>query len=237
MQVIPALDLRGGRVVRLLKGDFAAETAYPDDPVERARHYAAEGARRLHVVDLDAAAGHGSNRGVVERILAEVEIEVQVAGGIRDEVDVAGWLAAGAAAVVMGTTAVRHPELVRLCAARFPERVLAALDVKDGRPAVTGWTRTEERALPELLAAWEAAPLGAVILTCVDRDGTLTGPDLDVLHRVLVATRHPVVYSGGIAFAGDLTRLAGAGAAGAILGRSLLEGRFTLKEAIAACAS
>lgn len=235
MEVIPALDVRGGQVVRLLRGDFEAETAYSGDPVERARRYAAAGARRLHLVDLDAAAGAGSNRHLLSAVVEGAGIEVQVAGGVRTAEDAAAWLAAGAAAVVMGTTAVREPARLRECAARHPGRVLAALDLKDGRPAVTGWTAVEERPLETLLEQWEPAPLGGVVLTCVDRDGTLAGPDLAALGRVLAGTRHAVTYSGGIAELSDLRALDGAGAAGAILGKSLLEGRFTLEEAVAEC--
>jgi phosphoribosylformimino-5-aminoimidazole carboxamide ribotide isomerase len=237
VEVIPALDLRGGQVVRLHQGDFAQEKAYGSDAVERARQYAAQGAERLHLVDLDAAAGAGSNRDLVSEVVDAAGVEVQVAGGVRSLADVEAWLAAGAAGVVMGTTAVREPAILRDCAARHPGRVLAALDVKAGRAAVTGWTAVEERSLEALLGEWEEAALAGVILTCVDRDGTLAGPDLVTLRRVVGATRHAVIYSGGIASLADLRALLEAGAAAAILGKSLLEARFTLQEAIAECAS
>jgi phosphoribosylformimino-5-aminoimidazole carboxamide ribotide isomerase len=237
VQVIPALDVRNGRVVRLTRGDFGAETRYLADPLEQARTYAAAGARRLHVVDLDAAAGTGGNRRLLDAVIHGAGMEVQVAGGVRSAADVDAWLGAGAAAVVMGTTAVRDPRLLRACAGEHPGLVLAALDVKAGRPAVTGWTAVEERSLEQVLGEWEAAPLAGVILTCVDRDGTLAGPDLETLGRVLGITRHAVTYSGGIADLADLRALAGAGAAAAILGKSLLEGRFTVEEAIAECAA
>ncbi len=223
--------------MRLRQGDFAQETAYGLNAVERAREYAAAGAGRLHLVDLDAAAGAGSNRELVAAVVQGAGVEVQVAGGVRSPADVEAWLAAGAAGVVMGTTAVREPAILRDSAARHPGRVLAALDVKAGRPAVTGWTAVEERSLETLLGEWEAAPLGGVILTCIDRDGTLAGPDVETLRRVLEATRHPVTYSGGIASLADLEALSRAGAAATILGKSLLEARFTLREAIAHCAA
>lgn len=237
MRVIPALDLRGGRVVRLLKGDFDHEKDYGGDALRRAQALAAAGATRLHLVDLDAAAGTGSNRDLVSEVVRSAGIEVQVAGGIRSEADVEAWLGAGASAVVMGTTAVRRPALLEESAKRHPGRVLAALDLKGGQPAVTGWTGVEERSVEALLREWAQAPLGGVILTSVDRDGTLAGPDLAALARVRRGTRHPVVYSGGVARLDDLRALAGAGAAAAILGKSLLEGRFTLEEAIAECAA
>lgn len=236
MEVVPALDIRGGRVVRLgVHGSFASQTAY-GDPAARAADYVRQGARRLHVVDLDAASGEGDNRAAIGALLAATTVPVQVAGGIRSEADAASWLGAGAAAVVMGTTAARHPEVLTATAERHPGRVLAALDLKEGRPAVTGWTAVEARSLEELLRAWDQASLVGIVLTSVDRDGSLEGPDLAALASVRAATRHPVVYSGGVASVDDLDRLREAGAAGVVLGRALLEGRFSLEEALARCA-
>lgn len=233
VEVIPAIDLRGGLVVRLRQGDFESERAYGDDPAATAAAYAAAGAQRLHVVDLDAARGGSHNRGAVAAILDRGGLAVQVAGGIRSPADADRWLGAGAAAVVMGTTAVREPGLLRELAAQRPGRVLAALDVKAGRPAVTGWSGVEDLALEQLLAAWEESSLGGVIVTSVDRDGTLAGPDLDILKRVRALTRHRLTYSGGIAELADLEAVRNAGADAVIVGRSLLEGRFRLEEALA----
>jgi phosphoribosylformimino-5-aminoimidazole carboxamide ribotide isomerase len=230
--VIPALDLRGGTVVRLLKGDFARETVYTADAMERAREYAGAGARRLHVVDLDAARGSGDNRALVERIVAEVGVEVQVAGGVRSLEDVARWLDAGAVAAVMGTVAVRQPGALVTVAETHPGRVLAALDVRAGRVAVAGWTAVDDRTVQRTLALWAEAPLAGIIVTSIDRDGTLSGPDLDLLGQALAATRHPVTYSGGIASLDDLRAVAESGAQGAILGKSLLEGRVELSTAL-----
>ena len=236
MEIIPALDLRGGRVVRLgVHGDLGSQTAY-GLPAERAADYVRQGARRLHVVDLDAAAGQGDNRAAVRALLAAVPVSVQVAGGVRTEADAQAWLDAGAAAAVMGTTAVREPEVLAAAAANHPGRVLAALDLRDGRLAVTGWTAVAEVPLEGLLATWDGAALGGIILTSVDRDGSLAGPDLDALRRVRGLSRHPVVYSGGVASIDDLDRLREAGAAGVVLGRSLVEGRFSLEEAMGRCA-
>ena len=233
LEVIPALDLRGGRVVRLRQGDFAQERAYGHDPAAAAAAYADAGAQRLHVVDLDAARGGAHNRGAVAAILDRTPIAIQVAGGIRGALEADRWLHAGAAGVVMGTTAVRRPEVLRSIAGDRPGRVLAALDLKAGRPAVTGWTGVEDLDLERLLAAWEEAPLGGVILTSVDRDGTLEGPDLEALARVRGLTRHRLTYSGGIAELSDLPPVREAGADAVIVGRSLLEGRFRLEEALA----
>jgi phosphoribosylformimino-5-aminoimidazole carboxamide ribotide isomerase len=230
--LIPALDLRAGRVVRLRQGDFGQERSYPVDAVDLARSYADAGCRRLHVVDLDAARGSGDNRGLVERLVAETGVEVQVAGGVRTAAGAERWLAEGAAAVVMGTAAVREPRLLAGVAAANPGRVLAALDVRSGRPAVAGWAAVDDLTVPALLHLWAGAPVAGVILTSVDRDGTLGGPDVGLLTGAIAATSHPVVYSGGIASLDDLRAVSAAGAAGAILGRSLLEDRLPLREAL-----
>ncbi len=231
--LIPSLDLLDGRCVRLVKGDFDQVTVY-GDPLELAQAYFEAGARRLHVVDLDAARGSGSNRDLVSRLVAGTGLEVQVAGGVRRARDVADWLAAGAAAAVMGTTAVREPETLKAAAAAHPGRVLAALDVRGGRPAVTGWTALEEMSARELLAIWAEAPLAGVIVTSIDRDGTLAGPDLETLAEVLRVSRHPITCSGGIGRLEDVLAVAETGAESLILGRALLEGRITLAEALAA---
>ncbi len=237
MRVVPALDLRGGRVVRLAEhGDFGAETAYADGPdaaVDLARRYVAAGAGRLHVVDLDAARGSGDNRPLVERLVAGAGAEVQVAGGIRSEADAGRWLAAGATAVVIGTAAIRDPALLARVAAGNPGRVLAALDVRHGRPAVSGWSAVEELTVASALARWADAALAGVVVTSVDRDGTLSGPDVALLGEVVGAVRHPVTYSGGVGSLADLRTVAAAGASAVILGRSLLQGIIPLAEALA----
>ncbi|HEX6487310.1 MAG TPA: 1-(5-phosphoribosyl)-5-[(5-phosphoribosylamino)methylideneamino] imidazole-4-carboxamide isomerase [Candidatus Dormibacteraeota bacterium] len=234
MEVIPAIDLLDGRCVRLEQGDFSRATFYDVDPVELARSAAQRGAKRLHVVDLDAARDSGDNRGLVERIVRESGLEVQVAGGARDRDRLEAWFDAGAAGVVMGTAAVRDPELLTDCATSHPGRVLAALDLLAGRPAVKGWQELGSLDLEALLNRWEQAPLAAVILTSVDRDGTLQGPDVESLRRVRRHTSHWVLYSGGIASADDIRALGDNGAAGVILGKALLEGRIELEDALAA---
>ncbi len=233
MEVIPALDVRGGRCVRLLRGDYDHETVYSEDPVEVAREHARAGARRLHLVDLDAARGGGDNRALIEQVLRRSGLAVQVAGGIRTAVAAARWLAAGAQRVVMGTAAVTEPEVLEAAAAANPGQVLAALDLRQGRPAIKGWTEAEPVALDRLLAGWERLPLGGVVLTVVDRDGTLEGPDLEALLAARSLTRQPLTYSGGVGSLDDLRRLAGAGAAAVLLGRALYEGRIRLQEALA----
>ena len=220
--------------MRLLKGAFDRQTVYSDDPVRVAAAYADAGARRLHIVDLDAARDSGNNRAVVHSAIDRAGIEVQVAGGIRTAADVATWLEAGAAAVVMGTTAIREPAMFAEFVNAFPGKVMAALDVKDGSPAVSGWTQTEQRSLGEVVHSWQQLKLAAIILTSVDRDGTLAGPDLGTLGTVRQASHHSVIYSGGIGSIDEVRAVADAGAAGVILGKALYEGRLELSAALAA---
>lgn len=233
MVVIPAIDIRAGRAVRLTAGDFARETVYGDDPVAIAHSHRAAGAWRLHVVDLDAALGRpDNNRELVSRIVAEAEIEVQVAGGVRDPLTASAWLQAGAAAVVMGTAAVRDPESFAETAAEHPGQVLGALDLRGATPQVSGWTIGETIELRSLLDAWNGLPLGGVILTSVERDGTFAGPDLDSLRQVMSMTRHPVTYGGGIGSLDDVLAVASAGAAGVIVGKAIYEGKVDLAAAL-----
>jgi phosphoribosylformimino-5-aminoimidazole carboxamide ribotide isomerase len=231
--VIPAIDILGGSCVRLLRGDYANPTVYSDDPVEVAAGFAKAGAKRVHVVDLDAARGTGDNHDVIERIVRKGNLEVQVAGGVRSEAHVDALFSAGAHAVVMGTVAVREPRVLERCARQNQGRILAALDVRDNQPAVSGWTQTEPLRIGSLLARWDALPLAGVILTCIDRDGTLEGPDLTTLTRVRAMTSLPVHYSGGISSLEDIQNVAKARAAGVILGKALYEGRVTLEQALA----
>ena len=233
MLVIPAIDILGGRCVRLLRGDYANPTVYSDDPFEVAAGFAKAGAKRVHVVDLDAARGGGDNHDVIERIVRKGNLEVQVAGGVRTEAQVDALLNAGAHAVVMGTVAVREPRVLERCAHQNQGRIIAALDVRDNQPAVSGWTQTEPLRIGSLLARWDALPLAGVILTCIDRDGTLEGPDLKTLTHVRAMTSLPVHYSGGISSLEDIKSVAKARAAGVILGKALYEGRVTLEQALA----
>jgi phosphoribosylformimino-5-aminoimidazole carboxamide ribotide isomerase len=185
------------------------------------------------VVDLDAARSSGDNRAVIEALIAKSGLSVQVAGGIRTEANVAAWLGAGATAVVMGTAAVREPELLAECAHIHAGQVLAALDIRHGRPAVSGWVETETVDIAELIKRWDALPLAGLVLTATERDGTMAGPDLETLTRVRSLSRLPVQYSGGISSLEDVRMVREADATAVILGRSLYEGRISLEEALA----
>jgi phosphoribosylformimino-5-aminoimidazole carboxamide ribotide isomerase len=228
--VIPAIDLFGGRCVRLVKGDYSQPTVYSDDPLDVVDEFARAGAEHLHVVDLDAARATGDNKAVIESIVSRHEFKVQVAGGIRTAEAVDHWLRAGAHAVIMGTAAVRDPRLLERCARSHPARILTALDVRDEKAAVSGWTETEPVMMGSLLSRWDRLPLAGVILTCIDRDGTLAGPDLVTLAKARSMTGLPVQYSGGVSSLDDVAKVAAAGAQAVILGKALYEGRIALDQ-------
>ena len=228
--VIPAIDILDGRCVRLLRGDYEHPTVYSDDPAEIANGFAEQGAQRIHVVDLDAARGAGDNRAVIEKMVRRHGVKVQIAGGVRTAEAVDAWVAAGAYAVVMGTTAVRSPRLLERCANNHPGRVLAALDVRDDQPAVTGWTQTEPMLIGALVGRWDQLPLAGVIVTSVDSDGTLGGPDLKTLTKVRSMTDLAIQYSGGVSSVEDIKSVIAAGAESVILGKALYEGKLTISQ-------
>ncbi len=236
MQLYPAIDLRGGRCVRLYQGSYDAETAYSDDPVGQARQFADAGASWLHVVDLDAArTGAPVNLAVIAAIADAVDAPVQTGGGVRS-LDAAAALAdAGVARVVIGTAAVETPELVEKVAARQP--VAVGLDARGRDVATHGWEQGGGGDLLELAARFESSGAEAVVVTEISRDGTMSGPDTDGLRAVLGATGLAVIASGGVATLPDLSALAAIGdpsrrLAGVIVGRALYEGRFTVEQAL-----
>ncbi|MFM8971993.1 MAG: 1-(5-phosphoribosyl)-5-[(5-phosphoribosylamino)methylideneamino]imidazole-4-carboxamide isomerase [Actinomycetota bacterium] len=236
MELFPAIDLRNGRVVRLARGDYAAETVYGDDPVAVARGFAAAGARWIHVVDLDAARDGGArNLDAIARICATVDARVQTGGGVRTEADARARFAVGAARVVIGSAAVEDPELVDRLAAEAPGRVAVGLDARDREVAIHGWTVDAGRDLVDLARRFDRPGVGALVVTEIGRDGMLSGPALDQLELVSGAVRVPVIASGGVASTEDLRALATLPLAGAIVGRAIYEGRLTVEEGIAAC--
>ena len=242
MELFPAIDLRAGRCVRLTQGDFAAETVYDDDPVAVAHAFAAAGAPWIHVVDLDAArTGEPANLAVVERIAEAVPCAVQVGGGVRSAEAAETLLLAGATRVVVGTAAVEHPELVDALCERRPGRIAVGLDARGRDVAVRGWTEGSGLDLVDLAVRFEHSGIAALIVTEIGRDGTMVGPDVDQLASVLAATSTPVVASGGVGDLADLLALDavevdGRELAGAIVGRAIYEGRFTVSEALEALA-
>lgn len=231
MDLFPAIDLRGGRCVRLHQGNFAQETVYDDDPVARARQFAGEGAPWIHVVDLDAARGQGSNRSVVTAIAATVPVPVQTGGGVRD----ASLLAEGLARIVLGSFAVAHRDGAAGVIATEPGRVAVGIDHWDGEVRVRGWEQSGAVSVDDMLAWPELAGAAAFVITAITRDATLLGPDVDGLRRAIESAPAPVVASGGVGSLDDLRALRDLGAAGAIVGKAIYEGRFTVAEAVAAC--
>jgi phosphoribosylformimino-5-aminoimidazole carboxamide ribotide isomerase len=237
----PAIDIRGGKAVRLLRGDYARETAYDADPAEAAARWAGEGAELLHVVDLDGArAGTPRNLDAVRRIAA-LGCPIQVGGGLRDAESVRAVLDAGAARVVIGTAALRDPAFLDRALAEHGERVVVSVDARGGRVALSGWTEGTDRDAAAAVA--ELSERGVVRFLCteIDVDGTMEGPALEELGRICAATEAAVIASGGVGEVGDLEALANLGASrpnleGAIVGRALYERQFTVAEGIAALA-
>lgn len=241
MEVIPAIDLRGGQLVRLEQGDYARETVYEREPAKAAGRFRRAGATRLHVVDLDGArAGMTQNEAALRAILAAVgEQPVQLGGGIRDLARVEALLGLGLDRVILGTAALEDPALLESAARRFPGRVMLGLDARDGRVATHGWTETTEVTAAELLERFEGVELGGIVYTDIGRDGMLRGPNVEATARLAEQTPVPVIASGGVSCVEDLVELARTRViAGAIVGRSLYTGDVDLARAleeVAAC--
>jgi phosphoribosylformimino-5-aminoimidazole carboxamide ribotide isomerase len=234
--VIPAADVRGGRCVRLLRGDFTHETVYAEEPSQVVLEFVRQGAERVHIVDLDAARGvpdvlsRDAVRAAV-RTLCDTDTTVQLGGGVRSPAAAQAWLELGADLVVLGSLAVRNPGIAAEICRAHPGQVLLGLDVRDGVAQAQGWTEAAGDALSHL-RLWNEWGAAGVVLTNVARDGALTGPDLEGLEACIAAYAGPVIASGGVASLEDLIAIADAGAAGAIVGRALYEGRVDLAAAL-----
>jgi phosphoribosylformimino-5-aminoimidazole carboxamide ribotide isomerase len=236
MILYPAIDLKDGQAVRLLRGEMSAATVFSDAPAEQARSFAAAGAAWLHLVDLNGAfAGRPVNAEAVEAILGAVEIPVQLGGGIRDRATVDAWLGRGVARVILGTVAVEAPEIVRDAARAHPGRIAVGIDARGGRVATRGWAEATEIEATELARRYEDAGVAALIYTDIERDGAMQGPNVTATEALARAVAIPVIASGGVASLDDLRALAASGAiAGAISGRALYDGAIDLAEALAA---
>jgi phosphoribosyl isomerase A len=237
LELLPAVDVRDGQAVRLVHGESGTETSY-GSPLEAALAWQRSGAEWLHLVDLDAAFGTGDNRELIAEVARAMDIKVELSGGIRDDASLAAALATGCARVNIGTAALERPDWVRDVIAACGEKVAVGLDVRGTRLAARGWTR-EGGDLGETLARLDADGCSRFVVTDVTRDGTLTGPNLDLLRRVCAGTGRPVIASGGVASLDDLravAKLAPLGVEGAIVGKALYAGAFTLEQALAAVA-
>ena len=237
LTLLPAVDVADGAAVRLVRGEAGSETGY-GDPREAALAFQRDGAEWIHLVDLDAAFGRGSNRAVLAEVVAALDIEVEISGGIRDEKSLAAALATGATRVNLGTAALESPDWVRSAIGKYGAAIAVGLDVRGTTLAARGWTQ-EGGDLWETLARLDADGCARYVVTDVHRDGTLTGPSLGLLRAVCRATNAPVVASGGVSSLADLRALAQLtqiGVEGAIVGKALYAGAFTLAEALAAVA-
>ena len=232
--LLPAVDVADGQAVRLVQGEAGSETSY-GDPVEAALRWQDAGAEWIHLVDLDAAFGRGSNRELLASIVGQLDIDVEMSGGIRDDASLQAALATGCARVNLGTAALEQPEWCASAIARYGDRIAVGLDVRGTRLAARGWTK-EGGELYETLARLDAEGCARYVVTDITKDGTLRGPNLDLLREVCAATPRPVIASGGVSSLDDiraLAGLAGIGVEGAIVGKALYAGQFTLPEALA----
>jgi phosphoribosylformimino-5-aminoimidazole carboxamide ribotide isomerase len=239
--IIPAIDLKDGRCVRLKQGDMNSATVFSEDPVAMARHWAAEGARRLHVVDLNGAiAGRPKNEKVIRELVAAVggKLAVQVGGGIRDLDTIESYLDAGVTFVVIGTAAVKNPGFLSDACYAFPGHIIAGLDAKEGKVAVEGWSKMTGHDVVDLARKFEEYGVEALVYTDIGRDGMLTGINIDATFKLAQAIKTPIIASGGLNSVQDVQavcqKLVPEGIIGAIAGRALYEGRLDLKKAQAA---
>ena len=235
MDIWPAIDLRGGKCVRLQQGDYARETVFGEDPAAMARHWVDLGAECLHLVDLDGARfGRPANLASVEAIVRAVDIPCELGGGIRNEEVIGQLLQIGLARLVIGTLAINEPGWFRRMCQAFPGKLVLGIDAREGRVATDGWLRTSDVAATDLAGQFADEPIAAVVYTDIATDGMMVGPNVEAMAQMQAAVDLPVVASGGVTTPEDVARLAGVPMAGCIIGRALYEGTITLPEAIRA---
>ncbi len=239
MIVIPAVDIKDGRCVRLLQGRMDAETVFSDDPAAMAARWEKAGAELIHVVDLNGAVGkRPENLDAIQKILDTVEADIQVGGGIRNEETVGMYLDLGVARVVIGTEAIRNPEMVRRICKSYPGRIVVGIDARDGRVAIEGWTETTDTDAADLARELEDAGVAAINFTDIHRDGMETGPNIEATQKLAEAISIPVVASGGVSTIKDIENLLpleASGVVGIITGRALYSGTLDLARAIRLC--
>lgn len=235
MQIWPAIDLRGGKCVRLRQGDYERETVFAEDPAAVARQFAEQGAKHLHIVDLEGALeGLPVNLPGVQAILAAVSLECELGGGIRDEQSVAELLGFGLSRLVIGTSALKNPDWFRDTCNKYPRRLVLGIDARDGLAATDGWLNTSDVPAIDLAAQFATEPLAAIIYTDIATDGMMRGPNVEAMAEMQRAVHVPVIAAGGVTTAEDVARLATAGLGGCIIGRALYEGTITLAAALEA---
>ncbi len=235
MQIWPAIDLRGGKCVRLQQGDFARETVFGENPASMAQHWVSQGAECIHLVDLDGArTGEPVNEAAVLSILRAVTVPCELGGGIRDQETIERWLGAGVARLVVGTRAIQQPDWFRQMCRRFPGKLVLGIDARDGRVATHGWLQTSAVEATRLAEQFSDEPIAAIVYTDIASDGMMAGPNVAAMAAMKRAAHCPVVASGGVTTVDDVVRLAEVGMDGCIIGRALYEGTITLSEAIQA---
>lgn len=237
-ELIPSIDLRGGRVVRLLKGDDKKRTVYEREPRQLLEHFAAAGVRLVHLVDLDGAFGEAPQRSLIASLLRDAPVALELGGGLRDRESIAWALDAGCERVVLGSMVARRTDDFLALCDEFPDRLVPAVEVKDGALKVAGWVESAQIGLDDLCRRLRGAPCPAVLVTDVGRDGTLEGPNVELAERVAAACAMGALVSGGVRSAQDLELAAGRDSiSGVIFGRAFYEGKFTIEEAVAAFAA
>ena len=237
MQILPAIDLRGGQCVRLRQGDYQLETVFDADPAGVARRWVGEGAEILHIVDLDGAReGKPINSPSIRAIVESSGVPCQLGGGLRSERDISEALGWGVTRVVIGTKALSDPRWLEAMVQKFPERIVLGIDAKEGRVATHGWMDVSSESAIDLARKLEELPLAALVYTDISRDGMLAGANVAAMAEMCAATRLPVIASGGVTTLDDIRRLAALPLAGCIVGRALYESRIKLKDILAVCA-
>jgi phosphoribosylformimino-5-aminoimidazole carboxamide ribotide isomerase len=238
MQVWPAIDLRGGKCVRLRQGDYSRETVYGEDPAAMARHWVEQGASCLHLVDLDGAKdGQAANLQAIHAILAAVRVPCELGGGIREEATIKRLFDLGLTRLVLGTKALKQPDWFREMVRRYPGRLALGIDAKNGLVATDGWLETSSTSAVALARQFDQEPLAAIIYTDIAKDGMLQGPNLPAMREMNDAVNIDVIASGGVTTVDDVRHLAELGVAGCIIGRALYEGTLSLPAALAAAKS
>jgi phosphoribosylformimino-5-aminoimidazole carboxamide ribotide isomerase len=237
MDIYPAIDLRGGKCVRLRQGDYNQETVF-GDPAEMARRWVDQGAAWLHLVDLDGARdGTLANRAAIQAILAAVESPCQLGGGVRDEATIHELLELGVTRLVVGTRAIKEPDWFAEMCRIFPGQLILGIDARDGLAATDGWLETSRTPAVDLARRFAELPLAAIVYTDIAKDGMMAGPNFGAMEQMANAVEAPVIASGGVTTADDVANLARRGLAGCIVGRALYEGSLTLRDAIRAARS
>jgi phosphoribosylformimino-5-aminoimidazole carboxamide ribotide isomerase len=238
MEIWPAIDIRGGKCVRLAQGDYGRETVFGDDPAAMARRWAGDGAQFLHLVDLDGARDAApANREAVAAIVAAVDVPCELGGGVREEATIRSLLELGLSRLVVGTRALKEPAWFRQMTRRFPRQLVLGIDARGGRVSTDGWLETSETEATELARQLADEPIAAIVYTDIATDGMMAGPNVPAMEAMQRAVDCPVIASGGVTTVDDVRRLARAGMAGCIIGRALYEGTITIRDALAAAAN